>query len=128
MKINRSVKIFISLLSTFTLSAFASDNTVITIELSNHIFEPNIIKVPENTKIKLIIKNRDASTEEFDSFDLNREKVIFAKSQATLFIGPLPKGVYHFFGEYHPNTAIGKVIVSDCKPKLKTTDKGEPKC
>jgi hypothetical protein len=94
-------------------AAFAAK--VITINLRNNIFEPSIITISENTKIKLIIVNHDDSPEEFDSFDLNREKVIFANSSAILFIGPLPKGTYHFFGEYHPETAIGKVIVTDCE-------------
>jgi hypothetical protein len=95
------------------ISAFAA--TVVTIDLKDNIFEPSVITIPENTKIKLIIINHDDSPEEFDSFDLNREKVIFAKSNAVLFIGPLPKGSYHFFGEYHPETAIGKVIVTNCE-------------
>jgi len=89
--------------------------TLVTINLKNHMFEPSIITISENTKIKLVIINHDDSPEEFDSFDLNREKVIFANSQATLFVGPLPKGTYYFFGEYHPDTAVGKVIVTDCE-------------
>jgi hypothetical protein len=119
------MKIFFALFSAFTVSAFVEASTVITIELKNHIFEPNVIKVPENTKIKLVIKNRDTSPEEFDSFDLNREKVIFANSQATLYIGPLAKGVYNFFGEFHPNTAIGKVIVGNCIPVLSNDKDGQ---
>lgn len=93
--------------------AFATN--VITIDLRSHIFEPSVITIPENTKIKLIINNHDNSPEEFDSFDLNREKVIFAKSNAIIFIGPLSEGTYLFFGEYHPDTAIGQVRVTDCK-------------
>ena len=50
--------------------------------------------------------------EEIDSFDLNREKVIFGRSSGVIFIGPLSVGEYGFFGEYHPNSAVGKVIVT----------------
>ncbi|MEC7470869.1 MAG: cupredoxin domain-containing protein, partial [Pseudomonadota bacterium] len=49
--------------------------------------------------------------EEFDSFALNREKVVFGQAKANLFIGPLPPGRYPFFGQYHPTTAQGEVIV-----------------
>jgi hypothetical protein len=98
----------------FSITAAYAAN-VITIDLRDNIFEPSVITISENTKIKLIIVNHDDSPEEFDSFDLNREKVIFANSSAILFIGPLPKGTYHFFGEYHPETAIGKVIVTNCE-------------
>lgn len=30
-----------------------------------------------------------------------------------IYIGPLSPGRYDFFGEYHPNSAKGVVIVSD---------------
>lgn len=81
------------------------------IEIRNHLFYPAEIQVPSNTKVKLRITNYDETPEEFDSFDLNREKVIFPKRTATIFIGPLPPGEYAFFGEYNPNSATGKVIV-----------------
>jgi len=79
--------------------------------LKKHLFYPAQIIIPANIKVKLVILNHDNSVEEFDSFDLNREKVIFPKQKSTIFIGPLPVGEYYFFGEYHPNSARGKVIV-----------------
>ena len=81
------------------------------LELKNHLFYPAQIIIPVNKKVKLVIHNRDSSVEEFDSFDLNREKVIFPKQKSIIFIGPLPIGEYSFFGEYHPNSARGKVVV-----------------
>lgn len=108
-------QLLIFLLCTCGSIANADASNVVTINLQNHIFEPSSITIPENTKIKLVIINHDPSPEEFDSFDLNREKVIFAKSKAVLFIGPLPQGNYYFFGEYHPETAQGKIVVTDCK-------------
>lgn len=82
------------------------------LEIKNHLFYPAQISIPANKKIKLVIHNLDNSPEEFDSFDLNREKVIFSKQRSIIFIGPLPEGEYTFFGEYHPNSARGKVIVT----------------
>ena len=79
--------------------------------LKNHLFYPAQIIIPANKKVKLVIHNQDNSVEEFDSFDLNREKVIFPKHKSIIFIGPLPVGEYSFFGEYHPNSARGKVVV-----------------
>lgn len=81
------------------------------LELKNNLFYPAQIIIPANIKVKLVIHNRDNSAEEFSSFDLNREKVIFSKQKSTIFIGPLPVGEYSFFGEYHPNSARGKVVV-----------------
>ena len=81
------------------------------IELKNHLFFPAEIEILENTKVKLIIYNDDSTPEEFDSFDLNREKVIFPKTKSVIFIGPLPVGRYEFFGEFNPNSANGAIIV-----------------
>ena len=83
------------------------------IEIRNHIFEPDEITIPANTKVKLIVYNRDPTPEEFESFELNREKVIMGGAKATIFVGPLPPGEYPFFGEFNPGTALGKIIVSD---------------
>lgn len=86
---------------------------VFEIEIRNHLFEPDVLIIPANTKIKLVVYNRDPTPEEFESFELNREKVIMGGRKATIFIGPLPPGEYPFFGEFNPNTALGKIIVSD---------------
>lgn len=84
-----------------------------TIELRQHLFYPSRIDVPAYQKVKLIIHNLDDRPEEFDSFDLNREKMIFAGRKASIFIGPLKPGEYAFFGEYNPNTARGLVVASE---------------
>lgn len=81
------------------------------IEIKNHLFYPAEIIIPANKKVKLVIFNHDNKAEEFDSFSLNREKVIFPHRSATIFIGPLSEGEYDFFGEFHPHSARGKVVV-----------------
>ncbi|WP_232361368.1 cupredoxin domain-containing protein [Paraneptunicella aestuarii] len=94
---------------TFSCSVFAvTEEYFLTIE--NHLFYPSELKVPANQKIKLTIINKDDEAEEFDSFDLNREKVIFGNRKGTIYIGPLEPGEYHFIGEYNPNSARGLVI------------------
>ncbi|GFD67448.1 cupredoxin domain-containing protein [Alteromonas sp. KUL106] len=90
-------------------SAWALPEVVV--EIKSHLFYPQEVIVPEGQKIKLTFINFDNTPEEIDSFSLNREKVIFANSKGTIFIGPLAPGEYPFFGEFHPNSAIGKVVV-----------------
>jgi hypothetical protein len=83
------------------------------IEIRNHLFQPDTLVIPANTKIKLIVYNRDSTPEEFESFELNREKVILGGRKAIIFIGPLAPGEYPFFGEFNPQTALGTIIATD---------------
>jgi hypothetical protein len=80
------------------------------IQLKNNNFEPAILTVPANKKVKIHIINLDDEPEEFDSFDLNREKVLFPNKRATIYIGPLAPGEYKYFGEFHPNLAKGIIV------------------
>jgi hypothetical protein len=91
-------------------SLFAA-TPVIEIEIRDHLFFPSEIVIPADTKVKLLVRNLDPTPEEFESYELNREKVISGNSQAVIFIGPLPPGEYPFFGEFYPKTAQGKVLV-----------------
>ena len=96
-------------LLTFAANVSAADNEV-KLVIENHRFQPEIVNVPAGQKIKLVIENRDATPEEFESYPLNREKVIPAKSTGTVFIGPLVAGSYPFVGEFNEKTAKGVVV------------------
>ncbi|WP_039913744.1 cupredoxin domain-containing protein [Cellvibrio mixtus] len=80
-----------------------------TIEIHDHLFFPSTLVVPADTKVKLIIINKDPTPEEFESYELNREKVIMGGARAVIFIGPLKSGDYPFFGEFNPKTAQGVI-------------------
>jgi len=84
---------------------------VIEIEIRDHLFYPAEIEIPVDTKVKLILINKDSTEEEFESYEMNREKVIPANGRGIVFIGPFHAGEYPFFGEFFPKTAQGKVIV-----------------
>ena len=102
------MKLFIFLMI-FPFSLLAIDKYELIIK--DHKFIPSQLILPVKTKIKLLIKNQDDEVEEFESFDLRREKIIPAKSEITLNIGPLEPGEYKFFGDFHSTTAQGVVIV-----------------
>jgi len=105
------VKISFVIALIFKSFSASAEKSEFVLEIKDHLFYPTEVIIPVNKKVKLIIYNRDNTPEEFDSFDLNREKVIFPNKKTTIFIGPLPKGRYEFFGEYNPNSARGAVIV-----------------
>ena len=81
------------------------------IAISEHRFEPAELEVPANVKLKLVIENRDATAEEFESYELNREKIVPGKGTITVFVGPLKSGRYPFFGDFHQDTAQGVLVV-----------------
>jgi hypothetical protein len=80
------------------------------IEIKNHLFIPSILEIPADTKVKLKIVNQDITPEEFESYELNREKIVVGGGTITIYIGPLAPGEYPFFGEFNPRTAQGVVI------------------
>ncbi len=86
-------------------------STEFTLVIKDHRFQPSELIVPAGAKIKLVVENHDATPEEFESFPLNREKVIPGNSKATLYIGPLAPGSYPFIGEFNESTAHGTIVV-----------------
>ena len=80
------------------------------IVIKDHKFTPETITVPAGEKIKLKVINNDSTPEEFESHDMNREKIITGNSKATIFVGPLKPGKYHYFGEFNMDTANGYII------------------
>lgn len=90
--------------------AVAMAAEIFEIHIRNHMFEPDVLEVPAGVKIKLIVHNDDDEPEEFESYDLNREKIIRPGRSATIFLPPMDPGEYSFFGEFHPETAQGRII------------------
>jgi len=95
----------------FASVAFAAEDSY-ALAIKDHRFEPARLDVPAGKKFKLVVKNLDPTPEEFESHDLKREKVIAAKGQATIMIGPLKAGTYRFVGEYHEATAQGRIVAN----------------
>lgn len=93
-----------------SLDALANDNEYILI-IKEHRFIPDRLVIPANKKVKLIIDNQDNEAEEFESFDLRREKIVPSNSKIKVKVGPLDPGEYKFFGEFHIKTAQGVIIV-----------------
>ena len=79
--------------------------------IEQHRFTPTELIVPAGQKLRLIIENKDATPEEFESYELNREKIVTPGSKITVFVGPLKPGRYEFFGDFNPKTARGWLVV-----------------
>lgn len=100
----------ITVLTLGSANVGAADLHEATLTISGHRFVPAEMKVPAGRKIKLTVVNADPSAEEFESYELNREKVVAGNSRIVVFVGPLRPGRYPFFGEFNMDTAKGALI------------------
>lgn len=89
-------------------NAMAAEYTVI---IQNHKFVPSQIEMKAGEKHRLIVINNDSTPEEFESYELNREKIVSGNSKIVIFLPALEVGEYPFFGEFNPKTAQGRIVV-----------------
>ena len=98
------------LLLAASCGAFAAGEPEFSVVIEGHKFAPDRIEIPAGQKVRLLVENKDATPEEFESGSLKIEKVIPGKSKATLFVGPLKAGEYPFVGEFNEKTAKGVIV------------------
>lgn len=72
--------------------------------LHHHAFEPATLKVPANTRFKVLVTNHGSMPAEFESTDFSREKIVMPNTTIVVFIGPLDKGTYTFYDDFHQAT------------------------
>lgn len=97
-------------LSTFLSISVAAHAEDYVLTLKNNQFSPKVLTIPAGRKIKITVKNQDATPAEFESSDMNREKVVGANSEIIIFIGPLDIGSYGYFDDFHRDTTTGTII------------------
>jgi plastocyanin len=78
--------------------------------IEQHKFTPAEIKVKAGQAFVLVITNKDATPEEFESKELRVEKVIPANKTLKLRMPALKPGTYKFSGEYHEATAQRRIV------------------
>lgn len=108
-----SVMVSLAVTSTWLLGVGvlpAGAQTEITLTVENNRFQPEEIRVKAGAPFVLVISNKDKSPEEFESHDLRIEKVIPAGRTVRLKIPALKPGAYGFVGEYHAQTAKGRIV------------------
>lgn len=98
-------------LLSFIITAQAEDTQILELKIINHRFEPEILQAVAGKRIKLIVHNTDKTVEEFESYELKREKIIPGGKTVNIILPPLKPGKYNFFGEFHEDTAQGYLVV-----------------
>jgi hypothetical protein len=104
-------RICLCLLLTASTAVWAADLPEFHLTIKDRKFEPAQLTVPANTKCKLRVTNTDNTPSEFESTEFNREKIVLPNSTITVFIGPLDKGSYKFFDDFHQDTGKGVLVV-----------------
>lgn len=89
----------IATLAAIGASKARTGDTEVSLNIHDHRFQPTELVVQANKRVRLTIANEDNAAEEFESYSLNREKIIPGTGKAVVFIGPLKPGRYEFFGE-----------------------------
>jgi high-affinity iron transporter len=106
----RAVALVVLLVTLLAGGVPARADELPTLVFHNHRFEPDRIQVPAGAKFQLHVKNTDDTADEFESVDLNREKLVTPGQTITVFLGPLSPGEYKFFGDFHQDTAQGVLV------------------
>lgn len=85
------------------VSARAEDEGIV-ITLKDQKFIPSDVAIPAGAKVKLVVRNQNATASEFESTELHREKIVQPGGEIVVFVGPLNPGSYEFFDDFHPET------------------------
>jgi plastocyanin len=93
------------------LPAEARADQELAVTIKNHQFDPPEVRAKAGEKIVLKVTNADAAPEEFESSSLNREQVIRPNHTVTIHLPALKPGRYEFYGEFHPKTATGRLVI-----------------
>jgi hypothetical protein len=91
--------------------AAAEELLAIKLTARNGRFYPETIEAPAGTRFKIVVTNEGPGPEEFESIELRKETVLAPGVTRAVVFAPLKPGVYRFFGEFHPDTAQGRLVV-----------------
>lgn len=102
-----------ALISPFSFAASAADLPSFDLKIKDHKFVPDHLEVPTGIKFQIKVMNEGPGSEEFESHDLSREKVVPVGKTVSINLGPLQAGEYRFFGDFHKDTAKGVLVATD---------------
>jgi len=99
--------LFLALVS---LGGPANAEDALEIHFENHKFTPQTLNVPSGQKLTLKVTNASQETIEFESFKLNREKVVTPGETITVHLPELSPGSYDFYDDFHQDVPQGAII------------------
>ena len=89
----------------------AEGENVLKISIKSKKFVPDEIHIRANQAVTFRIINEDATPVEFESSDLNKEKLVPPGKTIDIPLKGLKPGTYEFFSDFGPKDLRGKIIV-----------------
>ena len=94
----------------FSAAPARGDDTVIEMRFENRRFTPQTITVPANQPLTIKVTNASKEAIEFESFKLNREKVVGPGETIIVRVPALRPGTYDFYDDFHQDVPEGSII------------------
>ena len=107
--------LLVVVLATITYAAEAADKDVshprpVEIRFIHHHFVPEKIEVPAGVPLTIHVMNASRERIEFESFKLNREKVVAPGASIVVEIPALRADSYDFYDDFHDDVPEGTII------------------
>ena len=91
----------VALLLLVLAAVAAADDHGIPLGVHDAGFAPAEVKAPAGARVRLEVSNHTGSAIEFESFELNRERVIQPGQTVNIYVSGLSAGRYEFFDDFH---------------------------
>ena len=104
------IAVFAAGLAIAALPAAAQEMPTFRIEMSDGTISPLRVEVPANKPFKLELHNTGKTPVEFESTELNREKVLAPQSESFIVFRRLSPGEYTFFDDFHPEAPKATLV------------------
>jgi len=88
----------------------AADPAILEIRFENHRFTPQSLTVPAGAPLEIKVTNASGERIEFESFKLNREKVVEPGASVIVRLPALRAGTYDFFDDFHADVPEGAIV------------------
>jgi len=92
------------------VASAAPADDVVELRFENRQFIPQTLNVPANRAFKIKVVNASKEAIEFESFKVNREKVIGPGETVTINIPALKPGSYDFYDDFHRDVPEGTIV------------------
>lgn len=104
-----SAFLFVAVLLATAIGAEAASHAL-ELRFEHQHFTPQTLRVPAGKPLALKVVNASKETIEFESFRLDRERVVTPGETITVHLPALQPGSYDFYDDFHQNVPQGAIV------------------